>query len=188
MLTGKKWTWNCYSKSLQVCMGKMPVSVSWWKTFSDHLAAWLPLKNVRAQRIFSCSSQNCSGARHMWKKQKFKNTQPLWHSLLKSRGEKSLGHVCCTVGTGDRDIGGDGTGKRGVFGTAERVELATNYVSCCSCMVRAARVVLMLFSEMCCLSMSSWRWCYRYPKVSATPWEVSRDNNIWGAEFLEGWV
>ena len=33
--------------------------------------------------------------------------------------------------------------------------LATNCISCCSCMVRAARVVLMLFSEMCCLSMSS---------------------------------
>ena len=29
--------------------------------------------------------------------------------------------------------------------------LATSYVSCCSCMVRAARVVLMLFSETFCL-------------------------------------
>ena len=56
---------------------------------------------------------------------------------------------------GDRDIRGDGTGGEGVFSTAGRVGLATNCVSCCSCAVRAARVVLMLFSEMCYLSVSS---------------------------------
>ena len=53
----------------------------------------------------------------------------------------------------NRDVGGDGTGREGVFSTAGRVGLATNCVSCCSCMVRAARVVLMLFSEMCCFSV-----------------------------------
>ena len=56
---------------------------------------------------------------------------------------------------GDRDIRGDGTGGEGVFSTAGRVGLATNCVSCCSCAVRAARVVLMLFSETYCLSVSS---------------------------------
>jgi len=54
--------------------------------------------------------------------------------------------------------------------------------------VKAARVELMLLSEICCLSMSSCRWCYRYPKVSATPWGVSKSNNIWRVEFSEGWV
>jgi len=33
--------------------------------------------------------------------------------------------------------------------------LATNCMSYCSCVVRAARVVLILLSEMCCLSVSS---------------------------------
>ena len=47
--------------------------------------------------------------------------------------------------------------------------LATNCVSCCSCMVRAARVELMLHLETCCLSVSSCRWCCRYPKALATP-------------------
>jgi len=56
---------------------------------------------------------------------------------------------------GDRDIREDGTDRGGVFSTAGRVGLATNCVSCCSCIVRAARVVLMLFSETCCLSVSS---------------------------------
>ena len=114
--------------------------------------------------------------------------QLLWHSLLKSGEEESLGHVRRAVRAGDGDVRGDGTGRGGVFGTAGRVGLATNCVSCCSCAVRAARVVLMLFSETCCLSMSSWRWCYRYPKALATPWGVSGGNDIWGAKFSEGWV
>jgi len=59
------------------------------------------------------------------------------------------------VRVGDGDIGGDGAGGGGVFGAAGGEGLATNYVSCCSYTVRAARVVLMLFSETCCLSMSS---------------------------------
>ena len=51
----------------------------------------------------------------------------------------------------------------------ERGRLATNCVSCCSCAVRAARVELMLLSETCCLSVSSCRWCCRYPKALVTP-------------------
>jgi len=66
--------------------------------------------------------------------------------------------------------------------------LATNCVSCCSCTVKVASAVLMLFSETFCLSVSPWGWCCRYPKVSATPWGVSRGNDIWRAEFPEGWV
>jgi len=46
--------------------------------------------------------------------------------------------------------------------------LATSCVSCCSCVVKAARVVLMLFLEMFCLSISLWRWCCRYPKASVS--------------------
>jgi len=57
-------------------------------------------------------------------------------------------------------------------------ELATSCISCCSCVVKAVSAVLMLFLEMFCLSVSSWRWCCRYPKASAMPWEVSGDNNI----------
>jgi len=38
---------------------------------------------------------------------------------------------------------------------AEGGGLATSCVSCCSCAVKAARVVLMLFSETFCLSVSS---------------------------------
>ena len=66
--------------------------------------------------------------------------------------------------------------------------LATSCVSCCSCVIRAARVALILFSETFCLSISSWRWCCRYSKASAIPWGVSRDNDIWRVEFSEGWV
>jgi len=79
-------------------------------------------------------------------------------------------------------------GGRGVFGMGGRRELATSCVSCCSCAVKAARVVLMLFLEMFCLSVSSWRWCCRYPKALATPWGVSRGNDIWRADFLESRV
>jgi len=75
-----------------------------------------------------------------------------------------------------------------MFGTGKEGGLATSYVSCCSYMVKAASVVLMLFSEMFCLSISSWRWYCRYPKMSTMPWGVSESNSTWRAEFLEGWV
>ena len=76
----------------------------------------------------------------------------------------------------------------GVCGMGGGGGLATSCVSCCSCVVKAVSVALMLFSETFCLSVSSWRWCCRYSKMSATPWGVSGGNDIWGAEFPEGWV
>jgi len=42
-----------------------------------------------------------------------------------------------------------------VFDTGGGGGLATSCVSCCSCTVKAARVVLMLFLETFCLSVSS---------------------------------
>ena len=71
---------------------------------------------------------------------------------------------------------------------AEGGGLASSCISCYSCTVRTARVVLMLFSETFCLSVSLWRWCCRYPKVSAMPWEVFGGNDIWRVEFSDGWV
>ena len=65
-------------------------------------------------------------------------------------------------------------------------ELATSCVSCCSCVVKTASIVLMLFSETFCLSVSSWKWYCRYPKALAMPWGVSGDNDIWRVEFPEG--
>ena len=114
--------------------------------------------------------------------------QPLWRSPLKSGGQESLGRVRRAGGAGDGDTRGDGTGGGGVFSTAGGGGLATNCVSYCSCVVRAARVELMLLSEICCLSVSSCRWCCRYPKALATPWGVSKGNDIWRGDFLEGCV
>ena len=82
-----------------------------------------------------------------------------------------MGHVRHIGGAGDGDARGDGTGRGGVFSAArrEREGLATNCVSCGNCAVRAAKVELMLLLETCCLSVSSCRWCCRYPKASAMP-------------------
>ena len=76
----------------------------------------------------------------------------------------------------------------GVFGMGRGGGLATSCVSCYSWAVRAVSVVLILFLEAFCLSISSWRWYCRYPKALTTPWGVSRGNDIWRVEFLEGWV
>ena len=75
-----------------------------------------------------------------------------------------------------------------MFNTNRGEKLATSCVSCCSYMVKATWVVLMLFSEMFCLSVNSWRWYCRYPRASAMPWGVSEGNGIWRVDFLEGWV
>jgi len=99
-----------------------------------------------------------------------------------------LGHVHLAIRAEGRDTRGDGTGGGGVFATGGGGGLATSCVSCYSCTVKAVSAVLMLFSETFCLSVSSWRWCCRYPKASATPWGASGGNDIWRAEFLEGWV
>jgi len=71
--------------------------------------------------------------------------------------QESLGRVRLAVRAGGRDTGGDGTGGGGVFAVGRGGGLATNCVSCCSCMVKVVSVVLMLFSETFCLSVSSWR-------------------------------
>jgi len=75
-----------------------------------------------------------------------------------------------------------------MFGMGGEGGLTTSYVSCYSCMVKATNVVLMLFLETFCLSISLWRWCCRYPKALAMPWGVFEGNDIWRAEFLKGWV
>ena len=99
-----------------------------------------------------------------------------------------MGCVHLAVGAGGGDTRGDGTSRGGVFATGRGGGLATSCVSCCSCVVKVVSAVLMLFSEMFCLSISSWRWCCRHPKASAMPWGVSGGNDIWRAEFPEGWV
>jgi len=80
-----------------------------------------------------------------------------------------LGRVRRVGRAGDRDTGGDGTGRGGVFGTARggRGGLATNCVSCCSCVVKAARVELMLFSE-------GWVWQGRAIYWVAVHWDSPR--------------
>ena len=89
---------------------------------------------------------------------------------------------------GGRNTRGDGTGRGGVFGMGGGGGLATSCVSCCSCMVKTASVMLILFLEMFYLSVSLWKWYCRYSKALAMPWGVSEGNNIWRAEFLESWV
>ena len=56
-----------------------------------------------------------------------------------------------------------------MFGMGGEGGLTTSYVSCYSCMVKATNIVLMLFLETFCLSISLWRWCCRYSKALATP-------------------
>jgi len=104
-------------------MGKIPVSTSWQKRFSDHLAARPSLKKARVHKIFSSSQLNCSGARHRYKVQELKKAQPEPHSLEKSREEGSFGLVHCLDGadrtregglTGGRDMGIRGRATVGV--------------------------------------------------------------------------
>ena len=71
------------------------------------------------------------------------------------QGAGELGACPSDWRSGGGDTGGDGTGGGGVFGTARGGGLATNCVSCCSCAVRAARVKLILLSEIFCLFVSS---------------------------------
>ena len=66
-----------------------------------------------------------------------------------------MGHIRFAVGAEGGDTRGDGTGGGRVFDTDRREGLATSCMSCCSCVVKAARVVLMLFLETFCLSVSS---------------------------------
>ena len=92
----------------------MPVSASWQKKFSDYLAACPSLKKARAQKIFSLSQLNCSGARRRYNVQKFKKARPEVRSPEKSGREGSFGLVCCLVGA-------DGTGEGGSTGGGDVV-------------------------------------------------------------------
>jgi len=92
----------------------MPVSASWRKRFSDHLAACPFLKKVRVQKIFSSSQLNCSRARRRYNVQEFKKAQPEVRSPEKSGGEGSFGLVHCLVGA-------DGTGEGGLTGGGDVV-------------------------------------------------------------------
>jgi len=87
----------------------MPVSASWRKRFSDHLAARPSLKKARVQKIFSLSQLNCSRARHRYNVQEFKKARLEVRSPEKSGGEGSFGLVRCLVGA-------DGTGEGGLIG------------------------------------------------------------------------
>ena len=87
----------------------MPVSASWQKRFSDHLAARLSLKKARVQKIFSSSQLNCSGARRRYNVQEFRKARPEVRSLEKSGGEGSFGLIHCLGGA-------DGTREGGLTG------------------------------------------------------------------------
>ena len=87
----------------------MPVSASWRKRFSDHLAAHPSLKKARVQKIFSSSQLNCSGARRRYNVQEFKKARPEVRSPEKSGGEGSFGLVRYLVGV-------DGTREGGLTG------------------------------------------------------------------------
>jgi len=76
-------------------MGKMPVSASWRKRFSDHLIAHPSLKKARVYKIFSSSQLNCSGARRRYNVQELKKARPELRSLEKSRGKGSFGLIRC---------------------------------------------------------------------------------------------
>jgi len=84
----------------------MPVSTSWRKRFSDHLAARLSLKKTSVQKIFSSSQLNYSGARRKYNIQEFKKARPEVRSPEKSGGEGSFGLVRCLVGADGTREGG----------------------------------------------------------------------------------
>ena len=142
-------------------MGKIPVSASWQKRFSDHFAACPPLKKARVQNIFSSSQLNCSGARRKYSVQELRKARLKLCSPEKSGGKGSFGLAHCLDGTsgtrGEGLTGGEGVGARGKMMVGVGAELVISWVSCCSWAVRPTRIVLMVCSETFCCSMSSWR-------------------------------
>jgi len=103
-------------------MGKMPVSVSWRKRFSDYLTARPSLKKARVHKIFSLLQLNCSGTRHRYNVQELKKTRLELCLPEKSGGEGSFGLVCCLDRadgtregglTGGRDVGIGGRATAG---------------------------------------------------------------------------
>ena len=100
-------------------MGKIPVSASWRKKFSDHLAACLSLKKARVHKIFSLSQLNCFRARRKYNVQELKKAQPELHSPEKSGGEGSFGLICCLDGVDRTGEGGLTRGRdMGIAGKA----------------------------------------------------------------------
>jgi len=101
-------------------MGKTPVSASWQKRFSDHLAALSFLKKVRVQRIFSSSQLNCSRAECKYSIQELKKAQLELHLLKKSGRKRSFGLAHCLDRAartgGDRLTGGKGANTGGGAG------------------------------------------------------------------------
>ena len=92
-------------------MGKMLVSASWQKRFSDHLTARPSLKKARVHKIFSLLQLNCSGARHRYNVQELKKAQLELRSLEKSGREGSFGLIHC-LDRVDRTAEGGLTGGR----------------------------------------------------------------------------
>ena len=142
-------------------MRKMPVSTSWRKRFLDYLAAHLPLKRARVQKIFSSLQLNYSRARHKYSMQELRKAQPKLCSLEKSGGDGSFGLTCCLDGAfrtrGGGLTGEEGADARGGAMVRVGVGLVMSWVSCCSWAIRPMRVVLMACSKMFCHLVSSWR-------------------------------
>jgi len=87
-------------------MGKILVSASWRKRFSDHLTARPSLKKARVHKIFSSLQLNCSRARCRYNIQELKKARLELRSLEKLRGEESFGLVCYLDGVDGTDEGG----------------------------------------------------------------------------------
>jgi len=100
-------------------MGKMLVSASWQKRFSDHFAARSSLKKARVQKIFSLSQLNCSGARRKYNVQELRKARLELYSPEKSGREGSFGLVrYLDRVTGTREGGIAGGGDMGIRGEA----------------------------------------------------------------------
>jgi len=107
------------------------------------------LKKARVQKIFSLSQVNCSRARRKYSVQELRKARLELCSPEKSGGEGSFGLVRCLDGAartreGELTRGGDvGIGGRATVGAGA----VMSWMSCCSWVVRPARVVLMVCSE-----------------------------------------
>jgi len=107
----------------------MPVSASWRKRFSDHLAACPSLKKVRVQKIFSSLQLNCSGARCRYNILELKKARLVFHSLEKSEREGSFGLIYCLARTdGTREGGLTRGGDVGIGGKAYHKRSLTCFV------------------------------------------------------------
>ena len=62
----------------------------------------------------------------------------------------------------------------------------TSYMSYCSYVVRAMRIVLILFLALFCLLVNYCKWYQRQPRASAMPQRFSNSTNISGVEYMKG--